>query len=96
MDSHPFAQYHHKTPILVGGDFNDVYGTLGPKLLEPAGFRRAGPLRNTYPAVLPVRALDGLYLRGDLEVRRSFRSRLTLAREASDHLPLIAVLELRI
>jgi len=96
LDSHPFAQFHPRTPILVGGDLNDVYGTLGPKMLEPAGFRRAGRIFNTYPAVMPVRALDGLFLRGDLDARRCFRSRLPLAREASDHLPIVAVLEMRL
>jgi endonuclease/exonuclease/phosphatase family metal-dependent hydrolase len=93
--SHPFAQLHHRTPILVGGDFNDLYGTLGPRLLEPAGFRRAGPAAHTYPAILPVRPLDALYLRGDLQCAHCFPSRLELTREASDHLPLVADLEMR-
>ncbi|MHC4547715.1 MAG: endonuclease/exonuclease/phosphatase family protein [Planctomycetota bacterium] len=94
LGSHPFAQFHDRTPIILGGDFNDLYGTLGPKLLEPVGFRPAGQSVNTYPAVLPVRALDGLYLRGDLASARCFRSRLKLTRDASDHLPLVADLEI--
>jgi endonuclease/exonuclease/phosphatase family metal-dependent hydrolase len=95
LGSHPFAQLHHRTPVVVGGDFNDFYGTLGPQLLEPAGFRRAGPVVSTYPAVLPVRPLDGLYVRGDLACSHCFPSRLELTREASDHLPLVADMELR-
>ena len=95
LESHPFAQLHHRTPILVGGDFNDLYGTLGPRLLEPAGFRRAGPVAHTYPAILPVRPLDALYVRGDLQCAHCFPSRLDLTREASDHLPLVADLEMR-
>ncbi|MGH7163773.1 MAG: endonuclease/exonuclease/phosphatase family protein [Planctomycetota bacterium] len=95
LASHPFAGLHPRTPILVGGDFNDLWGTLGPRLLEPAGFRRAGALLRTYPAFLPVRPLDGLFVRGDVTVRRCFRSRTELARTASDHLPLVAVLDLR-
>jgi endonuclease/exonuclease/phosphatase family metal-dependent hydrolase len=90
LESHPFAQLHERTPILVGGDFNDLFGTLGPRLLEPAGFRRAGALVHTYPAILPVRPLDGLYVRGDLVCHHCFSSRLELTREASDHLPLVA------
>lgn len=94
MRSQPFARLHDRTPILLGGDFNDVYGTLGPKVLAPAGFRVSGQPTATYPAVYPVRALDGLYVRGDLACVRCTRSRLQLARDASDHLPLIADFEL--
>jgi len=94
LASHPFAQLHRRTPILVGGDFNDFYGTLGRRHLEPAGFRRAGALQHTYPAILPVRPLDGLYMRGDLVCTHCFSSRLQLTREASDHLPLVADVEM--
>jgi endonuclease/exonuclease/phosphatase family metal-dependent hydrolase len=94
LKSHPFEHFQARTPILVGGDFNDLYGTLGPRLLRPAGFVRAGLRVNTYPAVLPARPLDGIFVRGDLVPLRGFRSRMALAREASDHLPLIADLDL--
>ncbi|MHC4492814.1 MAG: endonuclease/exonuclease/phosphatase family protein, partial [Planctomycetota bacterium] len=94
MRSQPFARLHDRTPIVLGGDFNDLYGTLGPKVLEPAGFRASGQPAATYPAIFPVRALDGLYVRGDLVCVRCARSRLQLTRDASDHLPLIADLEL--
>ena len=90
----PFARLHDRTPLVLGGDFNDLYGTLGPKVLEPAGFRTSGQPAATYPAIYPVRALDGLYVRGDLVCVRCIRSRLQLTRDASDHLPLIADLEL--
>jgi len=85
-----------RTPIILGGDFNDVWGTLGRKLLAPAGFQRAGQLLHTYPAFLPVRPLDGIHVRGDIRVRHLARSRMRLAREASDHLPLVADLELTV
>ncbi len=94
LNSHPFAHFHTRTPVIVGGDLNDFWGSLGRRYLEPAGFRRAGRLMNTYPAVFPVRPLDGLFVHGDLSVRRCFRSRMGVARAASDHLPLIADLEL--
>ena len=92
--SHLFAHFHARTPVIVGGDLNDLWESLGRRYLEPAGFRRAGRLMNTYPAVFPVRPLDALFVHGDLSVRRCFRSRMGVAREASDHLPLIADLEL--
>lgn len=81
-----------RTPVLVAGDFNDVWGTLGKRVLEPAGF--VGPPRpmRTFPAWAPVRALDSLYVRGDVEVVRLERVRTPLTRAASDHLPLVTEL----
>lgn len=81
-----------RTPALIAGDFNDVWGTLGKRILVPAGF--AGPTRpiRTFPAWAPVRALDSLYVRGDLEVLDLSRLRSKLSRMASDHLPLRATL----
>lgn len=91
----PLAGIQPHTPALLAGDFNDVYGTLGKRLLEPAGFR--GPTRplRTFPAYAPLRALDSLYVRGDLDVQHIARSRSRGARLASDHLPLVAELRLR-
>jgi endonuclease/exonuclease/phosphatase family metal-dependent hydrolase len=91
----PTVQHiQQRTPVLVAGDFNDVWGTLGKKVLEPAGFR--GPPRplRTFPAWAPVRALDSLRARGDVDVVRLERVRTRLTRAASDHLPLLA--ELRV
>lgn len=93
LESHPFAGLHQRTPIIIAGDFNDVFGTLG-RLLQPEGFRSTGTRINTFPAYAPARALDSIYVRGDVEIRRLYRSQLQLARAASDHLPLIAELEL--
>jgi endonuclease/exonuclease/phosphatase family metal-dependent hydrolase len=90
LESHPFHGMHHDTPIIVGGDLNDVYGNLGTKLLEPAGFRSIAKLPATFPSYAPVRALDGLYVRGNVRMVKLERSRLKVARQASDHLPLIA------
>ena len=93
LDSHPFVGLHHRTPVIVAGDFNDVWGTLG-RLLEPAGFHgTAHPLR-TFPAVAPVRALDAIYVRGSLRLLRMQRGRTELAKRASDHRPLIADLQI--
>jgi endonuclease/exonuclease/phosphatase family metal-dependent hydrolase len=71
-----------------------VWGTLGRKLLTPAGFRGLPRPIRTFPAFAPMRALDAIYLRGPVQFIRVFRSRLSLAKHASDHLPLIADLEL--
>jgi len=95
LESEPFKGLHQRTPIVLGGDLNDVWGTLGPRFLEPAGFSRAGTLANTFPAWLPVRPLDGLFIRGDVRARRCMVPRGAVARQASDHRPLFAELDLR-
>jgi len=89
-----FHATHTNTPLLVAGDFNDVWGSLGKRLLVPAGF--TGPSRplRTFPAWAPVRALDSLYVRGDVQVARLESLRNAATRAASDHLPLVA--ELRV
>lgn len=93
LESHPFIRFDPRTPVIVAGDFNDVWGTLGKKLLEPAGFAGGRP-KPTFPAYAPVRALDAVYARGDVRLTQVYRSRLEVAKRASDHLPLIADLEI--
>jgi endonuclease/exonuclease/phosphatase family metal-dependent hydrolase len=94
LQCHPFAGLDHRTPILVAGDFNDVWGRLG-RMLVPSGFRSVQRAVRTFPAIAPFRALDSLYVRGDLELVELQTSRQTLARSASDHLPLVAELRVR-
>jgi endonuclease/exonuclease/phosphatase family metal-dependent hydrolase len=94
LECHPFKGLHHHTPIVLGGDLNDVWGSLGPRFLAPAGFQRAGNLYNTFPAMLPLRPLDGIFVRGDLRAAHCGPRRSELARSASDHLPLVAELDL--
>jgi endonuclease/exonuclease/phosphatase family metal-dependent hydrolase len=95
LGSHPFARFHPRTPVVVAGDFNDLGGSLGPGLLMPAGFRTVSPRLRTFPAWAPVWALDGVYVRGDLDLVGLERSREEVARAASDHLPLVAELCLK-
>lgn len=94
LDSDPFARLHKRTPIIVAGDFNDVWGTLGKKLLAPAGFTGMSKPLRTFPAYAPVRALDSIYVRGDVTLTKVQRARVKSARAASDHLPLVADLEI--
>ena len=95
LESHPFATLHHRTPVIVGGDFNDVWGTLGSKHLRPYGFRTWDHRIATFPAVAPALALDALYSWGDVELLHMERSKLDVARQASDHLPLVADFKLK-
>lgn len=90
LKHHLLGDAHRETPIVVGGDFNDVWGSLGRRVLEPAGFSLAGGMMRTFPAILPMRPLDRVYYRGPLEVHHTFACRTKLAHQASDHLPVVA------
>jgi endonuclease/exonuclease/phosphatase family metal-dependent hydrolase len=94
LESDPFKGLHRRTPIVLAGDLNDLWGTLGPRYLVPAGFSRAGAQAGTFPAWLPIRPLDAIFVRGDLRAHRCQPPGLEIARRASDHLPLVAELEL--
>ncbi|MDB4962541.1 MAG: Endonuclease/exonuclease/phosphatase [Myxococcales bacterium] len=94
LESHPFAHLHHDTPVLVGGDLNDVYGGLG-SLLAPSGFRGIDRRPLTFPAWGPMRALDAIFVRGDVDFMRLSRCDSDLARRASDHRPIVADVRLR-
>jgi endonuclease/exonuclease/phosphatase family metal-dependent hydrolase len=89
LDSDALVRTATTSPVIVGGDFNDVWGTLGRHYLEPTGFQAACRAIKTFPAVMPLRALDRIYYRGPLEFDHSFPSRSKVARRASDHLPVI-------
>lgn len=78
--------------VLLGGDLNDVWARLGRTILEPAGFRAAAAGQATFPAVRPLRPLDALFVRGPVRVTRCRACDNPLAREASDHLPLVTSL----
>ncbi len=94
LDSPEVTRLHEKTPVIVAGDLNDVWGTIGKNILAPAGFRGSGRLRS-FPAYAPLRALDGIHVRGNIDFVDARTSRLDVAREASDHLPIVAELILR-
>ncbi|MBA3464654.1 MAG: endonuclease/exonuclease/phosphatase family protein [Deltaproteobacteria bacterium] len=93
LKSHPFAHLHHDTPVVVGGDLNDVYGGLG-ELLAPSGFRGIERRPLTFPAWGPVRALDAIFVRGAVEFCKLSRCDSDLARRASDHRPILAEVKL--
>jgi endonuclease/exonuclease/phosphatase family metal-dependent hydrolase len=93
LDSHPFAHLHHDTPVVVGGDLNDVYGGL-EDLLVPAGFRGIERRPKTFPAWGPIRPLDAIFVRGRVDYLGLSRCDSELARRASDHRPLVAEVRL--
>jgi endonuclease/exonuclease/phosphatase family metal-dependent hydrolase len=85
-----------KAPLIVAGDFNDWGEKLDGPMAE-AGLVRAvsadGRRALTFPALVPVFALDRFYLRG-LRCRATMVPRGLSWARMSDHLPLLAELEL--
>ena len=90
LESRVIRRTRRTTPIVLGGDMNDVWATLGDRLMRPAGFQTASWRIRTFPAAYPLRPLDWIFFRGDLALRHSFATRTRLARQASDHLPLVS------
>lgn len=80
----------HNLPIVLGGDFNDLWQNLCRKSLYANEFSPVLGKTKTFPSILPSRALDRIFYRGDLETINSFAGHTKLARMASDHLPIIA------
>jgi len=94
LKKHPLANASWRLPMVIGGDYNDAMGNLGKRIMVPRGFSSVGRKIHTFPAVLPVRSLDRIFYRGPLELQHAYASRTQLARQASDHLPLVAEFEL--
>ena len=73
-------------------------GSLPCGVLAAGGFRQvtapAAKFR-TFPAWLAVGALDKAFVRGGIEVRQARVIRTSLAKTASDHLPLVVDFHIR-
>jgi endonuclease/exonuclease/phosphatase family metal-dependent hydrolase len=89
------AHTHRHTPVLIAGDFNDVFGVLGKRALAPLGFLPAVHNQKTFPAALPLRPLDRAFYRGDVDHHHTFAAHSKIARQASDHLPLVMDFDLQ-
>ena len=93
-------QMAHLSPdqrCLIAGDMNDWRGVLKRRHFGQEGFacatdRSPGSRRSikTYPSYAPTGGLDKIFHRGHIKLLHVHRSRLKLARVASDHLPVIA------
>jgi endonuclease/exonuclease/phosphatase family metal-dependent hydrolase len=85
-------------PTMVVGDFNDWRDTLAAASLRANGFAQVtspiGRFRS-FPAWLAVGALDKAFVRGPIAVRQARIVRTSLAKAASDHLPLVIDFHLR-
>lgn len=79
-------------PTVIVGDFNDWRNTLAANALAAEGFRQVtSPVSRyrSFPAWLPVGGLDKAFVRGRIAVEQARIVRTSLARAASDHLPLV-------
>lgn len=102
LDTPDFAHMPEHRPVIVAGDMNDWRGLLRKACFECEGFRCATNRRpgsswsiRTFPSYAPTGGLDKVFYRGPLIALHAYRSRLSLARVASDHLPVIVEFEVR-
>jgi endonuclease/exonuclease/phosphatase family metal-dependent hydrolase len=89
---HSLFRERAQLPTLIAGDSNDWLNTLahGPFALH--GFTQVTAPRThfrSFPAYWPVVSLDKTFVRGPFEIRHARIVHTRLAREASDHLPLV-------
>ena len=81
---------HH--PTLIVGDFNDWRNSLAGAALAAHAFEEATKPTSrfrSFPAFLPVLALDKVFHRNGIRVTEVRIVRTPLAHRASDHLPLV-------
>jgi endonuclease/exonuclease/phosphatase family metal-dependent hydrolase len=87
-------------PKVVLGDFNEWLRGLATitltSMLQSIDIYAHLKRRRTYPGVFPILHLDHIYYEGDVEVRSVELPRTRKALMASDHLPLIADLRIRV
>jgi endonuclease/exonuclease/phosphatase family metal-dependent hydrolase len=91
MEHHLFRQSAH-LPTLVVGDFNDWRNTLARGPFATHGFNHLTAPRSrfrSFPAYWPLTSLDKAFARGALTIRQIRIAHSRLARDASDHLPLV-------
>ncbi len=87
------------TPLIICGDFNtppasQVYKTFSQILMDAQLSMKDGRPRRTYPSYLPVLRLDHIFASSEFKVKSIDVPFTRLTRTASDHLPLIAEMEL--
>jgi endonuclease/exonuclease/phosphatase family metal-dependent hydrolase len=89
---HHLFQRSAELPTLVVGDYNDWRNTLADGPFARHGFHQvtSPPSRfRSFPAYLSIGSLDKAFTRGKLYIRHARVARSTLAKDASDHLPLV-------
>jgi endonuclease/exonuclease/phosphatase family metal-dependent hydrolase len=80
-------------PVIAAADLNEGPGG-GAWRMVGDGLVSSAAGRPTYPATLPARLIDGLFVTPDITIERYEVVESDLARRASDHLPVLADLTL--
>ena len=97
LEHHHFRESAH-LPTLIAGDFNDWRNTLAGGPFARHGLRQVTmPLHRfrSFPAYMAMSSLDKIFCCPQVEVERAHVVRSKLARQASDHLPLVVDFRLR-
>jgi endonuclease/exonuclease/phosphatase family metal-dependent hydrolase len=79
-------------PTLIAGDYNDWRNTLSKHNFVRHHFKQAtSPISRfrSFPAFLALASLDKVFYRGSVRITEARIVRTRLARQASDHLPLV-------
>ena len=80
------------------GDFNDWRNTLAAGPFTEFGYTKlTWPPKEfrSFPAYMPLGALDKAFARGDLALDRARVIQNRVTRDASDHLPLVVDVDLK-
>ena len=95
---HELFQSSSVMPTFIAGDFNDWRNTLADQSLANHGFQQVTSPPSKYrsfPSWLPVGGLDKVFVRGEVTTERIKVVRTSLARVASDHLPIVVDFSLK-
>ena len=95
---HELFQSSSVIPTFIAGDFNDWRNTLAEQSLANHGFQQVTSPPSEYrsfPSWLPVGGLDKVFVRGEVSTERVKVVRTSLARVASDHLPIVVDFSLK-
>jgi len=95
---HELFQSSSVMPTFIAGDFNDWRNTLAEQSLAKHGFQQVTSPPSEYrsfPSWLPVGGLDKVFVRGEVTTERVKVVRTSLARVASDHLPIVVDFSLK-
>jgi endonuclease/exonuclease/phosphatase family metal-dependent hydrolase len=90
--THPLFLESAQLPTLIVGDCNDWRNRLATGPLFTHAFAPATgitPQFRSFPALMPLLALDKAFHRGGIVIRDARVIRAPLAQHASDHLPLV-------
>jgi endonuclease/exonuclease/phosphatase family metal-dependent hydrolase len=86
------AELAHDDEVIVAGDLNCTPWSRALKVLRPK-LRSATKHSRTWPARVPLFPIDHILVGGPMEVVEFGSWKSGEARRASDHLPVVAVLE---